>query len=207
MNCKKVQSLLTGYIDAVLEQSERDQVEAHLVRCEECRQKRTLLTELITEIHQISDIEIPDMFASQIVSKVFPVSVTVDRAVSRRLDLLHRVLISLTGVFSLLFPLIGIVVLRTLFAHPKSLSLSVAIVRLALEVKTYFLLISTTFLHLASYVLQILQHVARQLISFDLQLLPAAVIGIMVIVYIILKLQQIDHKALMRNKNVKEGSK
>lgn len=63
LDCSKVHSLLSDYIDSRLTGNERAAVEAHLKTCQECAEELGSLRETVALLHRLEELPVPRSFA------------------------------------------------------------------------------------------------------------------------------------------------
>ncbi|MGI6684580.1 MAG: anti-sigma factor family protein [Bacillota bacterium] len=62
MNCKKVQDLLSPYLDQVLSEEENNLIEKHLEKCSSCQQELTNLKNALSMIQTLPELPLPENF-------------------------------------------------------------------------------------------------------------------------------------------------
>ncbi len=86
MTHEQIQELLSAYIDGDLRPDERDEVQAHLEGCAECREELALLELTVEALHDLPDIEAPAGFADAVLDRVEAEAPTVATAAGARSD-------------------------------------------------------------------------------------------------------------------------
>lgn len=69
-NCNEIRDLLSFYLDNELHENERKQVVKHLEHCQECKYELEQLKNLIEQISEIEDVELPNDFNQKLHEKL-----------------------------------------------------------------------------------------------------------------------------------------
>ncbi len=71
MNCQKVETYLSAYLDGEVTLSERRAIESHVQQCRECRESVKSLSILKSHLEQLPEVEIPEGLEDRLCRAVF----------------------------------------------------------------------------------------------------------------------------------------
>lgn len=105
MDCNKVVELLSEYIDGMLDQDQKAEVEKHLNTCSKCSEEFEMLQSIINGCHQIDEIDLPDEFHQKLHDRIIEenasrVKFAIPKRISRSFTAIAAVLILVLSISS-----------------------------------------------------------------------------------------------------------
>lgn len=74
MNCKKVQELLSAYIDNECTNEEQEFIKSHLKTCKNCTDEYNLIREIVKITNELDELDVPDGFHDDLMNKIHEMS-------------------------------------------------------------------------------------------------------------------------------------
>ena len=70
MKCEKYLDMMSLYIDNRLEAQELEDFEEHIINCSSCQEELNILKEIVNDINELEELELPERFHQELMSKI-----------------------------------------------------------------------------------------------------------------------------------------